>query len=237
MKEFDRKALSEFDGKDGKPVYVAHQGRVIDVSESTFWKGGLHMKRHAAGQDLTTDIQSAPHSTEVLERFTQVGVLKKGEVHERPLPAALSKLLHQFPVLRRHHHPLLVHFPIAFSFAACLFIILRVITGISSFEVTALHCMGAGIVFSPLAIGTGWFTWWLNYLAKPLSSVTIKIWFSAVFMGVIVGAFVWRLAVPDILTSFRAASVAYVLLVFSLVPLVSIIGWFGATLTFPVEKD
>jgi hypothetical protein len=29
----------------------------------------------------------------------------------------------------------------------------------------------------------------------------------------------------------------YLLLVFSLVPIVTIIGWFGATMTFPIEKE
>lgn len=32
MKEFDEEALSQHDGKDGRPCYIAHGGRVIDVS-------------------------------------------------------------------------------------------------------------------------------------------------------------------------------------------------------------
>ncbi len=64
MKEFDPESIAEFDGKDGKPVYVVHRGRVFDVSESKLWKGGLHMKRHHAGKDMTTDIQAAPHGPE-----------------------------------------------------------------------------------------------------------------------------------------------------------------------------
>ena len=34
MREFDVEALSEFNGKDGKPTYVAHEGKVYDVSAS-----------------------------------------------------------------------------------------------------------------------------------------------------------------------------------------------------------
>ena len=89
MKEFDLEELSKFDGKDGRPVYVAHQGHVIDVSNSKLWKDGLHMNRHHAGKDLTTDIKGAPHGPEMLELYPQVGVLKKQEAGEREIPKAL----------------------------------------------------------------------------------------------------------------------------------------------------
>jgi hypothetical protein len=29
----------------------------------------------------------------------------------------------------------------------------------------------------------------------------------------------------------------YLLLVFSLIPIITVIGWFGATMTFPIEKE
>ena len=91
MKEFDKESLTEFDGKDGKPVYVAHQGKVYDVSASRFWKTGTHMKRHPSGRDLTAEITAAPHGPEVLERYPQVGILKKVETTERPMPGWLDK--------------------------------------------------------------------------------------------------------------------------------------------------
>ena len=236
MKEFDLESLSKFNGQDGNPVYIVHQGRVIDVTNSKFWKTGLHMKRHQAGKDLTADIEAAPHGTEVLDRYPQVGVLKKEEIPERPMPKFLSSLLARFPMLRRHPHPMLVHFPIVFMFSPTLFNLLYFITGIKSFEVTALHCLGGGILFTPLAMLTGWFTWWLNYLAKPMRAVTIKMRFSILLLAVSIIAFVWRILNPGILTSFTGGGTLYFLLILSLIPIVAIVGWFGATLTFPVEK-
>jgi predicted heme/steroid binding protein len=76
MQEFDLKTLAEFDGSNGKPIYVAHQGKVYDVSRSKLWKDGAHQKRHHAGEDLTEDMESAPHKPDLLLRFPQVGVLK-----------------------------------------------------------------------------------------------------------------------------------------------------------------
>ncbi len=237
MKEFELESLSQFNGKDGKPVYIVHQGRVIDVSSSKLWKTGLHMKRHQSGTDLTTDIEAAPHGLEVLERYPQVGILKeRKEEAERPMPRALSRLLERFPILRRHPHPMLVHFPIVFMIAPTLFNLLYFVTGIKSFETTAWHCLGGGILFAPLTIGTGYFTWWLNYLAKPMRPVTIKIRFSILLLAISILAFIWRILNPEVLTSSAGGSILYFLLILSLIPIVTVIGWFGATLTFPLEK-
>jgi predicted heme/steroid binding protein/uncharacterized membrane protein len=237
MKKINPKEMSEFDGKKGKPVYIAHQGKVFDVSASKLWQGGLHMQRHRAGSDLTTDIQAAPHGPEVLERYPQVALLEKGEAAEPQMPAIVSGLLKRFPMLRRHPHPMTVHFPIVFMFATAVFTVLYLMTGIISFERTALNCLGAGILFTPVAMATGYYTWWLNYLARPLRPVTIKQWLAAILLCIEIIAFVWRIAVPDIVTSFRFASWVYLALIVSTVPLVSVLGWLGAGLTFPVEKE
>ena len=237
MKEIDSRELSEGNGQDGKPVYIAHQGKVFDVSESKLWEGGLHMKRHHAGKDLTTDIQSAPHGTEVLERYPQAAVLKKGEAAEREIPESLSRLLSRFPMLRRHPHPMTIHFPIVFMFSTTLFNLLYLLTGVRSFELTAFNCLGAGLLFTPAAMATGYYTWWLNYLAKPVRPVTIKKRVSVILLSTEIVVFLWRVTVPDILNVFGLASLVYSLLVFSLLPLAAVIGWFGAQLTFPIERD
>jgi uncharacterized membrane protein len=102
---------------------------------------------------------------------------------------------------------------------------------------TALNCLGAGILFTPVAIITGFYTWWLNYLAKPTRPVTIKKRVSILMFIIAVVAFIWRIIVPDILDTFELASVIYLILVLSFFPLVTVVGWFGAQLTFPIEKD
>lgn len=235
MKEFDAAELADFNGENGKPIYIAHAGKVYDVSESKLWRNGLHMKRHKAGGDLTADIQAAPHEVDVLERYPQVGVLKK-EVVEQQLPQVLDWLLKKVPMLRRHPHPMTVHFPIVFAFCTPVFIILYLITGNKSFEMTALHCLAGGIIFSLIAISTGLYTWWLNYFAKPLKAVKIKIPLAFTMLITEIVIFIWRMMLPDVLEIMRGASIVYLLLVLSLIPMITIIGWFGASMTFPVEK-
>lgn len=236
MQEFDLEELALFNGKEDKPVYIAHQGKVYDVSGSKLWKGGLHMRRHHAGTDLTVDIEAAPHGSEVLERYPLVGVVRKS-VTEKPMPEYLSKLLKRYPFLRRHPHPMTVHFPIVFMLSTTAFNLLYLMTGVKSLETTALNCLGAGLLFMPIVILTGLFSWWLNYMARPLRAINVKITASLAMLLVALTAFTWRMAVPDILDPFRLESLFYLLLVVSLAPLVSIIGWYGAKLTFPIEKD
>jgi predicted heme/steroid binding protein/uncharacterized membrane protein len=235
MKEFDAAELADFNGENGKPIYIAHAGKVYDVSESKLWRNGLHMKRHKAGGDLTADIQAAPHEVDVLERYPQVGVLKK-EVVEQQLPQVLDWLLKKVPMLRRHPHPMTVHFPIVFAFCTPVFIILYLITGNKSFEMTALHCLAGGIIFSLIAISTGLYTWWLNYFAKPLKAVKIKIPLAFAMLITEIVIFIWRMMLPDVLEIMGGAGIVYLLLVISLIPMITIIGWFGASMTFPVEK-
>ncbi|MFO8083261.1 MAG: DUF2231 domain-containing protein [Desulfobacterales bacterium] len=239
MKEFTLTTLAEYNGENGKPIYIAHKGKVYNVSESKMWKGGTHMKRHKAGSDLSTDIQAAPHDPDVLERYPQIGVLKeeKEEEKQKEMPEFLSNLLKRFPMLRRHPHPMTVHFPIVFMFSTTVFTFLFLLTGIDSFETTAFHCLGAGVIFSVVAMATGWYTWWLNYDAKPLRAVTIKKKTSVVMLATASIAFILRAAVSDILHDFRGISLVYLIFVVSLLFFVTVIGWFGATLTFPVENE
>ena len=236
MKEFDSESLSTFNGKDGQPCYFAHGGRVIDVSGSRLWKTGVHMKRHQAGRDLTLDIKAAPHGPDVLDRYPHVGTFAE-ETKRHDLPAPLETMLERLPFLRRHPHPMAVHFPMAFSIAPALFYSLYLITMVKSFETTALHCLGASILFLLPAVITGFLTWRINYQAKTMRAVRIKIRASFILLAVALGSFLLRLQSPK---GFAAASwegVIYFLLLLALVPIVAVIGWHGGSLTFPVEGE
>jgi uncharacterized membrane protein len=197
------------------------------------------MKRHHAGRDLTADIQGAPHEPDVLERYPQVGTLKEevAAVAEIQIPAALEWLLEKSPMLRRHPHPMTVHFPIVFAFTTTVFNVLYLIFGIKSLEITALHSLGAGILFTVVAIVTGLYTWWLNYMAKPMTAAKVKIPLSMTLLVIQIIAFIWRINAPQIMDSIQGVSVIYLLLVVSLFPIVVVIGWYGAHLTFPVEHS
>jgi len=73
-KKFSVRELSNFNGKSGKPAYIGFKGKVYDVTESSMWLDGDHLG-HAAGQDLTEEMEIAPHDTDVMDRMKIVGIL------------------------------------------------------------------------------------------------------------------------------------------------------------------
>jgi predicted heme/steroid binding protein/uncharacterized membrane protein len=219
---------------------VIYDGRVYDVSGSKLWKGGLHMRRHKGGSDLTADIQAAPHEADVLERYPQVGTVTQAAAApevETPLPAIVTLLLEKNPFFRRHPHPMTVHFPIVFMLSAPFFLVLYLLTGVRTFETTAFHCLGGGVLFTSVGIVTGLITWWYNYMGQMMTAIAIKIPLSLAMLVLTTIAFVWRLFRPEVMVDPHGIRLLYPIMVLSLAPIVSIIGWYGATMTFPIEKD
>ena len=74
-KKFTLEELKSYDGKAGKPAYLAYKGKVYDVSGSVQWFDGSHYGEHFAGADLTEEMASSPHGEDVLGRLKVVGVL------------------------------------------------------------------------------------------------------------------------------------------------------------------
>ena len=240
LKEFTLEELAEFNGAEGKPVYFAYRGRVYDVSDSGLWDGGEHMAGHFAGSDLTAEFADAPHGEEVFERYPQVGVLKGAPEPETPRPPLgfWARFLKRFPLFRRHPHPMVVHFPIVFFISTPVFTLLYLLTGVAAFETTAWHCLGGGVLFTPVALVTGLLTWGLNYEWRPLRPVVIKLILTPILLTVAAAAFIWRWLDPEILSALgHWTGKVYLGLIFALWPLVSLIGWYGASLTFPVHEE
>jgi predicted heme/steroid binding protein len=74
-RKFTLDELKQYDGKDGRPAYVAYKGNVYDVTEDPLWSGGEHQGVHEAGKDLTDELASAPHMEEVFALVKLIGSL------------------------------------------------------------------------------------------------------------------------------------------------------------------
>ncbi len=67
--------LAAYNGKDGKPTYVAVDGVVYDVSDTKAWKKGKH-KGYKAGTDITDLIKKkSPHGSSILKKRKAVGTI------------------------------------------------------------------------------------------------------------------------------------------------------------------
>jgi len=77
--------LQHFDGKENRAAYFAYKGKVYDVSSSKLWKGGTHLKKHFAGNNLTDALKTAPHEEEKIFNMPEVGeLLPIGTKVEKP---------------------------------------------------------------------------------------------------------------------------------------------------------
>jgi predicted heme/steroid binding protein len=74
-RKFTLEELKQYDGKEGRPAYVAYKGKVHDVTDDFLWVDGDHQGEHAAGKDLTEPMAQAPHGEETLERVKLIGTL------------------------------------------------------------------------------------------------------------------------------------------------------------------
>jgi predicted heme/steroid binding protein/uncharacterized membrane protein len=86
--------LCQFDGRDGRPAYVAYQGVIYDVTKSRLWKNGSHVTKHSAGGDLTDLLGTAPHGEDKILVMPRVGTLLAAS--DRPRQPFHMKLFYVF---------------------------------------------------------------------------------------------------------------------------------------------
>lgn len=221
-KEFTRDELAGFDGKDGRPAYVAVDGVVYDASGSMLWRGGNHVRAHDAGADLSREITMAPHPKERLERLVRVGIVADPvavpAVEPDPVPflAALAYKLHA--------HPASVHFPIALCAVAAVLNLAGRVFGYESLETAALINLILGLVAAPVSILSGLMDWRYQY------------------GGRLTGIFAWKLGLSFTLLAVGAVALglrmdggglAYDLALTALAPMVLGLGFLGGRITFP----
>ena len=72
--ELTLQQLAAYDGKNGRPAYIADKGVIYDVTNSPVWHDGMH-EDYAAGKDLTAEFARARHGEAVLNGLPVVGKL------------------------------------------------------------------------------------------------------------------------------------------------------------------
>ena len=235
-RRFTLKEVSENDGREGRPVYIVFENTVYDVTESSFWQNGTHMNMHLAGVDLTDQLAAAPHFAEV---FTNKRVKEVGELHTNEtikyLPRFMKILFRTFPILRRHPHPISVHFPSVYLTTAALFILLHQgfgnIAGLD-FDVFAFVLLVLGVLSAAVSVSTGFLTLWVNYRFKKTNLVRWKIRLSMSLLGAGLAAVFLRATGIVNLAYFGWI---YTVLILVLALLVVSLGYLGSQMVFPTK--
>ncbi len=220
--------LQRNDGRDGRPAWVARNGKVYDVSGSRLWSGGMHQRRHQAGKELTADFAAAPHDEGVLQRVPMVGQLATAETGKlHPLLAFYLDL---------HAHPIAVHFPTALTVAAAGFLVLYLLTDIVGLVDSAYYALLSGVAMSPVAIAAGVTSWWFNYGHRLTGVFRGKAVLAAALLAVGIAAAVLWATNRDALVERQSVGWVYFALVMVMVGLVASLGKLGGELVFPSRR-
>ena len=74
-KYFSKSQLALRNGREKEDVWCSYKGKIYDLTSSRLWADGTHYE-HWAGQDLTDELEDAPHTEKVFEKFKTIGFLK-----------------------------------------------------------------------------------------------------------------------------------------------------------------
>lgn len=77
LKKFTLKELAFYDGSNGKPAYVAVNGKVYEVTNEATWGGATHFGL-VAGKDYSKEFNSCHENSSILEKLPLVGELING---------------------------------------------------------------------------------------------------------------------------------------------------------------
>lgn len=223
-----RDEVKKYNGKDGNPAYIIYRDKVYDVTDSRFWKNGVHMSRHRAGEDLTDFISMAPHGEDLLSRDNikyVCDVEKEKEVDDPK--EKLRKLYSKY-----HPHPVFIHYPMGILYFGAFMLLLYLITGNVSFEISSFYALICGTLSVFPAVLSGFISWWLNYDMTTTKIFKNKIIFSIVLMILTVAACIMRLISSGLVLNGTYLLV-YATFYFISIPVLTFIAYNGGKITWP----
>lgn len=245
--------LKQYDGKEGRPAYIAYKGKIYDLSKSDFWAGGIHMGIIKAGEDVTEKIGLSPHGEVNIFRYPAIAELEGKSVASATMPAKLSeeqeKMVRYQKLYKKYHpHPIMVHFPmgiIPFAFFA------QIIGFICPLEIyftfASVVAMMIGTVFIIPAMATGTVSYIVNYNKTANIYLKRKIRLSslALAVGIITSIYGYiyidRMITPEAFIGFSCpfyscGAWSYTILTAIMTGLVIAIGYNGGKMTWPDDK-
>lgn len=143
-------------------------------SADIFPERGTILKARGVLIERRNNIESAL-SIETPVRFEPVRFFpESGESRPTGLKGKIEEWLTRHPFFKRHPHPMVVHFPVALLLVTALFEVLALATSSPRIEWAAYCCLLLGTLSIPVAMMTGYFTWWINYAALEFPTIFLK---------------------------------------------------------------
>lgn len=223
-----RSEVLNFNGKDGKPAYIIFKDKVYDVTQSRFWKNGVHMNRHKAGEDMTDFITMAPHGEDLLKR-DNINFVCDVEPEQEIID---NKQKYREFYSKYHPHPVFIHYPMGIFYFGAFMLLLYLIFNIKSFEQASFYALICGTLSIIPAVLSGVLSWWLNYEMTMTKIFKNKLYFSIILGLISVLLSVFRIVNPQ-LEMMGNIFYIYVLFYFLCIPVVTFIAYNGGKITWP----
>ena len=228
--------LKQFDGKEGRPAYIAYEGKVYDVTASKLWRNGVHVRQHSAGEELTSAMPAAPHDASVMEKVTLIGVVV---APAEPVVEPVIPLPFRWS-LDNHWHTILTHFPTALGAVAPFFALASLLFIGKPLYATLQQVALCNLVICALAsvptLLTGWLSWYYNYKARMNTIYWMKWSFS---IGLILLStatlLTWWFGLGHQLAPAPAGAAywAYMAMLVLHAPVVVVLGHYGGKIVYP----
>ncbi|MDD2830335.1 MAG: cytochrome b5 domain-containing protein [Sulfuricurvum sp.] len=236
MMEFTEEELRKYNGQDGEPAYIAFKGNVYDVSESKFWKNGIHFKKHYAGFDLTVELANAPHGDIVFQNCPQIGVFiaTTNEISFDEKEARKERYRQWYAIY--HPHPAVVHFPIALHYFSGFADVLFLSNPTTEYEAAVFLSFLIATVMGFVALIAGVFSWWINYDFATSKAFVIKL-IGALFTLIVgISPLIQRFTNSDVPFSHGIDGLMYHGVIFITIISVTIVGYYGGKITWGARQ-
>jgi 2-oxoglutarate/2-oxoacid ferredoxin oxidoreductase subunit alpha len=235
-----RQELGRFDGRDGRPAYIAYKGKIYDVSESPLWQGGEHEGLHRAGADLTPMLEDAPHGEEVFARYPMVGTLDADTAAdttpetaaEPPDPQKQRRRRWQVWYRKYHPHPMAVHFPIAFHLFAAAMDLYFLAEPEARYATAVFYTFFAATVMGAVAMVPGIISWQINYRFSMQRPFVVKVTLSTLMLFAGIAAIWLYLEDPKIVYTSGFEGLFYHAVVLLTGAGVIVLGYYGGKITW-----
>ncbi|NTU97363.1 MAG: hypothetical protein HGA62_06085 [Chlorobiaceae bacterium] len=128
-------------------------------------------------------------------------------------------------------HAIAAHFSNGLIPVAVLYLMLAIPTGNSYFEHTVAHLMVITLIAIPASFFTGVHDWKTKYKGARAPIFMKKLKLSGILFTLCILAVTIRLSTPDVMSADGALHWLYLLLVFSMLPVVTLLGHYGGKLS------
>lgn len=198
------------------------------------WFNNNRLNLCQPGIHVSNDTELAPYGKPSPGSFELVRFYPEAGEPPTGLRGRVEEWLYRHPFFKRHPHPAVVHFPVGLLIAAALFEVLALVTASARTEWAAYCCLIVGMVSLPVAMMTGYFTWWINYVGLESSLILMKRLLAWVALVLAVFAVLLRSFIIDEPLQIRSFYVStYAITVLILAGVISSVGFLGGELTFP----